>query len=71
MNTFKQIILGMIIISSLYCSIYLGLMREYIAGIILFMVFIYTAFYGIKTVQQLIRQQVTQNVSRETSTSRK
>jgi hypothetical protein len=66
MNTFKQILLGLLIIASMYCGILMLIIGKYLAGGILLIVCIFCVFHAKKVLQRIITQQVTDNVSRET-----
>lgn len=66
MSTFKQCLLGGIMLSSMFCSVILLMMGLYLAGGVLAVVCIFCVFHAQKVVQHIRNQKVTDNVSRET-----
>lgn len=67
MSTFKQCLLGAVMLASLFCSVMLLMMGLYLAGGVLAFVCLFCVFHIKKHAKQLDNQSVTQNVSRETS----
>lgn len=65
-NLAYQIVLGVIIIASMYCSIVLLMMKEYLVGGVLAFVCLFCVKQAQKLVKRTVNQSVKDNVSRET-----